>query len=169
MGLRHSGWYSCGIPDGDTIVMTGGRSHSHVTRYNVNGFVEELPQLPGIRMSHACAALPSTKAFIVAAGQRGSYFSSVLTLLPGAQAWTPLASLPRILFDARASIVGGKMRLTGGRSYGPSHGSEPQTEVVEYQPEPLNQWTSVGQLEAKRNNHAVLSIGLELSPMPCFK
>ena len=97
-------------------------------RYNVKGFVEELPRLPEKRWDHACAALPSTKvrlakiiiwhfqAFIVAGGfiERGSYLSSVLTLLPGAQAWTPLASLPRSLRAARALTVGGKMRLTGG-------------------------------------------------------
>ena len=29
--LRHSGYYACGIPDGDTIVMTEGFD-SHVTR-----------------------------------------------------------------------------------------------------------------------------------------
>ena len=70
------------------------------------------------------------QAYIVAGGTGVANYASVLTLLPGAQAWTPLASLPRTLFDARASIVEGKMRLTGGRSYGPSHRSEPQTEVI---------------------------------------
>ena len=30
--LRHSGLDACGIPDEDTIVMTGGAGHSHVTR-----------------------------------------------------------------------------------------------------------------------------------------
>ena len=30
--LRHSGKYACGIPDEDTIVMTGGFPHSYVTR-----------------------------------------------------------------------------------------------------------------------------------------
>ena len=29
-------------------------------RYDVNGFVEELPQLPENREGHACAALPNT-------------------------------------------------------------------------------------------------------------
>ena len=54
---------------------------------------------------------------MVAGGQEGSNndISSVLTLLPGATAWTPLASLPRTLGLAQASIVGGKMRVTGGR------------------------------------------------------
>ena len=30
------------------------------TRYDVNGFVEELPQLPENRYAHACSALPAT-------------------------------------------------------------------------------------------------------------
>ena len=57
---------------------------------------------------------------VVAGGMDGSnnYLSSVLTLLPGATAWTPLASLPRTLGHTHASIVGGKMRVTGGYSEG---------------------------------------------------
>ena len=30
--LRHIGTYACGIPDEDTIVMTGGYPHNYVTR-----------------------------------------------------------------------------------------------------------------------------------------
>ena len=33
---------------------------NHITRYNVNGFVEELPRLPENRFDHACASLPAT-------------------------------------------------------------------------------------------------------------
>ena len=40
--------------------------------------------------------------------------SSVLTLTPGAEAWTPLASLPRPLTLAKASIVGSMLRVTAG-------------------------------------------------------
>ena len=113
--LRHSGANACGIPDGETLILTGGDGHNFVTRwvhehedrnsfsyghedanyenphtfekqmwetaqkyapdfdpftsvpctskgyrYNVNGFVEELPQLPENRNAHACAALPAT-------------------------------------------------------------------------------------------------------------
>ena len=39
-------------------------------------------------------------------------------------------------------------------------------QVLEYQPEPLNNWTTVGQLETERNNHAVLSISSEA--LPCL-
>ena len=40
----------------------------------------------------------------------------MVTLGPGEAAWTEKASLPRSLYAPRASLVGGKMRLTGGRS-----------------------------------------------------
>ena len=36
------------------------------------------------------------------------------TLLPGATAWTSLASLPKALTGLRSSIVGDKLRVTGG-------------------------------------------------------
>jgi len=169
--LRHSGFRACGIPDGETIVITGGRpsnsqAHNYVTRYAKSGFVEELPQLPENRRDHACAALPSTKAFIVAGGASDdSMVTSVITLLPGAQAWTPLASLPRSLGFAPASIVGGKMRVTGG--WDGVRDSPLRSEVLEYQPEPSNKWITVGHLEAGRYYHAVLSIGPEL--LPCLK
>ena len=94
-------------------------------RYDTSGFVEELPQLPEDRSYHACAALPITKvrqkqnqpfvqAFVVAGGYTSDYSSSVVTLLHGATTWTPLASLPRALWSARASIVGGRIRINGG-------------------------------------------------------
>ena len=39
---------------------------------------------------------------------------AVRILLPGATAWDSLASLPRVLYNAHASIVGGRFRMTGG-------------------------------------------------------
>ena len=103
-------------------------------RYNTSGFVEELPKLPENRGGHVCAALPSTEvrptqsnilqAFVVAGGWDGSSrfssrrLSSVYILLSGGKVWTSLASLPRVLHGARASVVGGKIRVTGGFSEG---------------------------------------------------
>ena len=101
---------------------------ANICRYNINGFVEELPQLPENRESHSCAALPSTgvrldldqplkpfQAFVIAGGRAGSKrLSSAVTLLPGAEDWTHLASLPSPVEGARASLVRGWMRLTGG-------------------------------------------------------
>ena len=59
------------------------------------------------------------QALVVAGGRDddGNYLSSVLTLLSDATAWTPLASLPRGLWGARASIVGDNdmLRVNGGQ------------------------------------------------------
>jgi len=164
--LSHGGGQACGIPDGETLILTGGRTHSFVTRYDVNGFVKELPQLPESRFAHACAALPTTGALVVAGGRDrvdgSNYLSSVLTLLPGAKAWTPLASLPRALGFAHASIVGGKMRVTGGRD----GSSRSRSEVLEYQPGAPDKWSVVGNLRVARVAHAVLSIGP--NQLPCL-
>ena len=61
---------------------------------------------------------------MVAGGYTSGRTSSVLILLPGAEDWTPLASLPRRLSYAQASIVGGRLRVTGGRDDGDSYRSE---------------------------------------------
>ena len=53
--------------------------------------------------------------YIVAGGSDGSdNLDSVLSLLPGASSWTTLASLPRTVYQGRASLVGGNMRVAGG-------------------------------------------------------
>ena len=60
------------------------------------------------------------QAFVVAGGwgDGSSRLSSVYTLLSGATDWTSLASLPRGLSSALASVVGGKIRVVGGFSKG---------------------------------------------------
>ena len=47
---------ACSIPDGDSVVGTGGQhSKGNVVRYNEDGFVEDLPDLITGRFSHACS------------------------------------------------------------------------------------------------------------------
>ena len=101
--------------------------------------MEELPQLPDIRAGHACSQLPlsgvsnkhfsthipNVQALVVAGGNNGSInFASVLTFFPGTDAWTALTSLPRSLYGARALIIAGRLRLTGGRDDGGAYRSE---------------------------------------------
>ena len=61
----------------------------------------------------------------MAGGNNGSInFASVLTFFPGTEAWISLTSLPRSLYGARALIIGGRLRLTGGRDDGGAYRSE---------------------------------------------
>ena len=64
------------------------------------------------------------QALLVAGGGTPDITSSVLTLLPSATSWTPLSPLPRRLYGASSSMVGGRLWLVGGRS-----GSTFRTEV----------------------------------------
>ena len=88
--------------------------------------------MPVDRHSHSCAAIPATgvrlilfqsyqllnplQEYIVAGGYAGSHTDSVLSLLPGASSWTTLASLPHTVYQGRASVVGGNMRVAGGEN-----------------------------------------------------
>ena len=46
----------CSIPDGDTVVVTGGQyTQPEVSRYNENGFIESLPNLLTGRWTHSCS------------------------------------------------------------------------------------------------------------------
>ena len=60
------------------------------------------------------------QAYIVAGGVvSGSYSTSASILLPPyTSSWTAIASLPRELYEADASIVSGKIRVAGGRLAG---------------------------------------------------
>ena len=52
---------ACSITDTNSVVITGGGSQygssstSRVTRYDMNGWVEDLPSLITARNNHACA------------------------------------------------------------------------------------------------------------------
>ena len=53
--LKHIVYASCAINEGDSVVVTGGwYSVNTVSRYNINGWTENLPNLLGPRVYHAC-------------------------------------------------------------------------------------------------------------------
>ena len=67
----------------------------------------------------------TVQAFVVAGGEDGSSdLSSVWSLLYGATEWTRLASLPRAMEGAQASVVGGKIRVASGDYVDGSYRSE---------------------------------------------
>ena len=72
---------SCAIDDGDSVILTGGFEGEkteegevlkRVSRYDLTGLVEELPEMSSERAHHACAGytdpLYFTKVFVVAGG-----------------------------------------------------------------------------------------------------
>ena len=94
---------SCAIDDGDSVILTGGFEgwktkdgivDGRVSRYDLTGFVEELPQMMIGRAEHACARYNegSQKVYAVAGGF--PLTSTAEVLLADTQAWTYLSPLP---------------------------------------------------------------------------
>ena len=55
---RHIFRRACAIPDEDSVVITGGRAsgtRKKASRYNRQGWVEDLPDISIGRLHHACA------------------------------------------------------------------------------------------------------------------
>ena len=77
----------------------------------------KVPTISSLALSYHVCVCTCVKAFVVVGP------SSMLTLLPGARTWTPLAPLPMEISALRASIVRGKLRVTGG-SIGGYHSSQ---------------------------------------------
>jgi len=163
--LPHEVFYSCGIEDGDTFIITGGGS-SYVTRFGPTGAVEEeLPRLPEARFDHGCGHYPTGagQALLVAGGGTTDYTSSVLTLLPSATSWTPLSPLPRRLVALASSMVGGRLWLVGGRD---SDSNTKRAEVLQYEPS-MDTWTPKGNITGARSYHGMVAVGPQ--DLPCLR
>jgi len=85
----------------------------------------------------------------------------MVTFTPGDTEWSEIASLPRSLYAPRASLVGGRVRVTGGRSTGGRR--DYRAEVFELD---ANDWVEIGNLSTARAFHGVLSVGPR--DLPCL-
>ena len=48
--------WACEIPDVDSVILTGGdKTRNKVSRYNKDGWMEDLPDMIGGRWGHGCA------------------------------------------------------------------------------------------------------------------
>jgi len=131
-------------------------------RYNIQGYVENLPDLNAGRWNHACASLfsPGGLVLVVAGGWDGvNTHSSTETLLVGSTAWTYSKPLPRYLGGASAVNMGNKIYLLGGSS--DSYRVEGKLkfnirgEILTFDGE---DWKEVGKLQKNRSDHAVTKI-----------
>merc|ERR1712059_151262 len=117
MGV-HSGEYSCSIPLGGSVVLTGGNIHSSVDRYTATGTHTTLPNMIQARYAHACGSYTGSggeKVLLVAGGYDGSNLldsTEILTL--GSHSWQYAAKLPRGLSSGRAAVLSNTILLTGG-------------------------------------------------------
>ena len=171
---------ACAIEENEEVTITGGQENEggyiptkKVTRYKSDGKSENLPKMKIERFNHACAQITSTdgnivsseikvdyffiqilQLYIVAGGRsRRSPISATETLVKdGGTAWQSAAQLP----SARELIAGvgldnGRFIVTGGEDV---QAEELLTDVLMYD-HTTDEWTSVGDLNTARADHAM--------------
>jgi len=126
-------WGGCTITDSNSVVVTGGGSGDRadlsgggtsnmkmVARYNIQGYVETLPDLNIGRRRHGCGAYYTSNGdmvMIVAGGSDGSTLqSSTEKLKQGDSTWTIVTPLPWPLERMASVSLGQKILFFGGDS-----------------------------------------------------
>jgi len=122
--LKYPVLFSCGIPDisSNSIIITGGYNNqqysNQVTRYDEEGFVEDLPSLLVGRSNHGCGSFirsDGNMVLLVSGGDgMDNALSSTEMLVPGAAAWTFGTPLPQARAWIKGVTVDNILYMTGG-------------------------------------------------------
>merc|ERR1712107_363108 len=154
--LKHPSIYSCLIDEGESFLLTGGvGSVSTVSRYNINGWVEDLDDLITGRTHHGCLQYSNTlgdRINLVCGGYDGSnILSSCEVNKVGERTWSPMTSLPGVRWAVRGLTIGSQVLMIGGYD-----GSQ-RDEIYSLD---LNteEWKLVDHLNVAREYHAVSAI-----------
>jgi len=165
-------WISraCAINDGDSTIVTGNyiqkdengdyyHGGRKVIRYNLQGHVENLPEMNQGRWGHGCGAYTSgnSRVLIVAGGDSGNSVKSKLTsstekLVIGATSWTQVGRLYWSLgWIASVSLDNTVFMIGGGTKWGQKR------EVYAYDVDEDN-WKEVGKMEEPRSSAAAAKV-----------
>jgi len=166
---------ACSIPDSDSVLITGGlHSLSSVSRYDLTGWLEDLPNLGQERRRHGCGSYTrgdGTKAFLVAGGYDqctnwegdcSSPLSSTEVFTTNSQVWTLTTPLPWSLPGVRGVPVGGTLYMTGGMA----NGGHNRAEVLAWNDED-EEWVVSGMLTTARSYHGATQITDEVDEKFC--
>lgn len=157
---------ACSMPDltSDSVIVTGGyKNLQTVSRYDINGFVEDLPSLVERRAYHSCGSYlrgDGTQVLLVAGGDSGAWIDSKLSstevLTADSSAWTVTNPLPSALTGLKGLNLGGRIYMTGGRDVE----NDIRDEVFVWLDEE-QVWEEAGKLKTGKSIHAVSTIQMD--------
>jgi len=139
-----------------STIITGGLwswSSKVVARYNLQGHVEDLPEMNEGRTSHGCGFYysGSTMVLIVAGGYgKEASMRSTEKLNIGGTAWTTIQPLPWIVTHTASVSMDNKIFLLGGDIF-------KRAEILAFDGE---EWKEVGMLQKGRHSHAATKIDI---------
>jgi len=156
---------ACAIADDNSVIVTGGELGTQgrplysnlVTRYNMEGFVETLPNLLLGRSYHGCTSfVQNGKKVLLVAGGYGmpdpnsvGSFDDTEIFQDGR--WRTVGKLPARLSDIGCGTLNNKVFLTGGPA------RPPRKDILTYNPD-TEAWTKTSDMMVGRFGHDVTEV-----------
>jgi len=163
--------YACAIPDldGHSVVLAGGGFHEddskRVSRYNLHGFVEDMPQLTVGRMDLGCGSYQrddGTQVMLVAGGMlsTGIHTATTEILVGNSKTWKTVGPLPDLPHN-REGYGGIKSAKLGNTLYvsGGIDGIYEHDEILEWKDD-TEEWVEIGRMTSTRSFHSMAPITL---------
>jgi len=175
---------SCSITDvgSHSVIITGGfittdgdgsmdsfHNTDRVTRYDEDGFVENLPSLLFGRYRHGCGSFirdDGHQVLLVAGGllsDQDTSMSSTEVLAPGSDTWTLATPLPWARHGLAGVTIDNRLFMTGGADWGNSdwlNSTHPTDEILEWRDEEQI-WDLGLRMEYGRTAHAASSVTID--------
>jgi len=162
--LEYPNSYSCLIDEGETFLLVGGFQHeSSVSRYNIDGWLENLDDLNTGRFNHGCtqyqdASNEGEMVNVVCGGFDSSYSfqDSCEVNIMGTTHWTTIGGLPRTLAGLRGINVGGHVLMSGGEDS--TYGTFDEVYELDVS---TKQWNTVGNMIGGHKYHALTVVDVD--------
>jgi len=162
--LQYDTVHACGFADDDdTYIITGGQyTPTTVSRYDKNGWMEDLPSLNTGRYSHGCGTYLDDvrdRIYLVTGGFGGGndYHSSTEMMVKGATSWTEVPdSFPARMDGLRRISVNNQIITTGGWD---ADAEEDSDKILMFNKD-SRKFEQIGKLEHGRSWHSMSLVSL---------
>jgi len=158
--LKYDTLDACAIPVEDFVIITGGaRTKTIVTKYDMLGNDEDLPNLNVGRRSHGCGKFYSDNELIYLVvggfGDNSNYLASTEILRTSQSDWVTLVGgdLPTPRFGLMAISINNSIILTGGEDDSESY----LTDILAFEAENLK-WKKIGNMKYGRSKHSITTL-----------
>ena len=135
-----------------------------MTRYDMRGWVEDMPELSVARQDHGCAGYTGDHGELVllVTGGYNGYYLTHTEILSGGQ-WSQVGSLSRPVYGLSGARLGDRTLMTGGMDvYGADYDF-----IVEYDIQ-TQEWTLAGRMMQPRRYHAVVAVDWDNVNKYCY-
>jgi len=145
---------ACAIKLDDYVIITGdgNRRFSKVSKYDMNGWVENLPNLIYGRVNHGCGHYYTDANELVylvsgGTGEEGSKIAFTEILAESAKSWSLVGRLPYARKGLSGISINNQIFMTGGYGY------DKLKDILKYNPD-TKEWVKTGEMENAMAYHA---------------